>query len=181
MPGLVAFSSAYPGKNSDTCSSTGEASQMPTETETSPGAVLGTVGYMSPEQASGGPWDFSSDQFSLGAILYEVTTGKRAFQKGNLIDTLSAILHENPRPPRPGKGNPRPCFAKRSRRETGALTGRESSSPPERGGRDCAFTCCRRPEGRPARFHRRRPPSGISATRSLPTGASFWGFRWLGN
>src|SRR6266542_3247209 len=75
-----------------------EASQLPTETGTSPGVVLGTAGYMSPEQASGAVVDFRSDQFSFGSILYEMATGKRAFQKGTAIDTLSAILHEDPRP-----------------------------------------------------------------------------------
>jgi eukaryotic-like serine/threonine-protein kinase len=72
-------------------------SAVPTITETTPGAVLGTVGYMSPEQASGQAIDFRSDQFSFGAILYEMATGKRAFAKDSAIDTLSAILHEEPR------------------------------------------------------------------------------------
>jgi Tol biopolymer transport system component len=75
-----------------------EASQLPTETGTSPGVVLGTVGYMSPEQASGHALDFRSDQFALGSILYEMATGKRAFQKRTTIDTLSAILNEEPEP-----------------------------------------------------------------------------------
>jgi hypothetical protein len=75
-----------------------EGSQLPTETGTSPGVVLGTVGYMSPEQASAQPVDFRSDQFSFGSILYELATGKRAFQKATAVDTLSAILHEEPKP-----------------------------------------------------------------------------------
>src|SRR5438105_2270597 len=75
-----------------------EGSHLPTETGTSAGVVLGTAGYMSPEQAAGQPVDFRSDQFSFGSILYEMATGKRAFQKGTSVDTLSAILHEDPEP-----------------------------------------------------------------------------------
>jgi serine/threonine protein kinase/Tol biopolymer transport system component len=71
---------------------------LPTETGTSPGMILGTVGYMSPEQASGEIVDFQSDQFSFGSILYEMATGKRAFQKKTAVDTLSAILNEEPAP-----------------------------------------------------------------------------------
>jgi tetratricopeptide (TPR) repeat protein/TolB-like protein len=65
---------------------------------TTPGTILGTVGYMSPEQATGKPLDARSDQFALGAILYELATGKAAFDAPNAIDTLSAILHEDPPP-----------------------------------------------------------------------------------
>jgi eukaryotic-like serine/threonine-protein kinase len=65
---------------------------------TNPGTILGTVGYMSPEQATGKPLDFRSDQFALGAILYELSTGNPAFEADNAIDTLSAILHEEPPP-----------------------------------------------------------------------------------
>src|SRR5207237_6941717 len=71
---------------------------LPTETGTSPGMILGTVGYMSPEQAAGQSLDFRSDQFSFGSILYEMATGKRAFQRRTAVDTLSAILNEEPKP-----------------------------------------------------------------------------------
>ncbi|HEY3348723.1 MAG TPA: protein kinase [Thermoanaerobaculia bacterium] len=65
---------------------------------TEAGFVFGTAGYMSPEQAGGGAVDFRSDQFSFGSILYEMATGVRAFQKRTGVETLSAILNEEPRP-----------------------------------------------------------------------------------
>ncbi|MEP6994135.1 MAG: protein kinase [Acidobacteriota bacterium] len=65
---------------------------------TRPGMVMGTVGYMSPEQAAGRPLDFRSDQFSLGSILYEMATGKRAFERGTTAETLTAIIREEPEP-----------------------------------------------------------------------------------
>jgi eukaryotic-like serine/threonine-protein kinase len=75
------------------------ATHAPTQTSlTEPGVVLGTVGYMSPEQAMGRPTDLHSDQFSLGAILYEMATGRRAFQRSTAVETLSAILRDEPAP-----------------------------------------------------------------------------------
>jgi len=65
---------------------------------TEPGIVMGTVGYMSPEQALGKALDFRSDQFSFGSILYELATGVRAFQRGSTPETLTAILREEPAP-----------------------------------------------------------------------------------
>src|SRR6187551_2992371 len=65
---------------------------------TQPGAVLGTVGYMSPEQASGEPADFRSDQFSFGAIVYEMATGRRAFERPTDAQTLAAVIETEPEP-----------------------------------------------------------------------------------
>jgi Tol biopolymer transport system component len=96
--GLVKILDFGLAKLTTTGSGSDQGSQLPTETGTSPGMVLGTVGYMSPEQAGAQPADFRSDQFSFGSILYEIATGKRAFQKGTAVDTLSAILHEEPKP-----------------------------------------------------------------------------------
>lgn len=62
------------------------------------GAVLGTAGYMSPEQATGQPLDFRSDQFSFGLVLYEMVAGKRAFKRSTAAETLVAILREQPDP-----------------------------------------------------------------------------------
>src|SRR5438105_12010684 len=70
----------------------------PSEQATQPGTVMGTAGYMSPEQASGLPTDFRSDQFSFGAILYELSTGRRAFQRSTPVETLAAIIREEPEP-----------------------------------------------------------------------------------
>ncbi|MCM3878229.1 MAG: tetratricopeptide repeat-containing serine/threonine-protein kinase [Thermoanaerobaculia bacterium] len=61
-----------------------------------PGLVLGTVGYMSPEQVRGLPADARSDLFSLGAVLYEMLTGQRAFRRETAAETLTAILREDP-------------------------------------------------------------------------------------
>src|SRR3981081_1080007 len=61
-----------------------------------PGVVLGTVGYMSPEQVRGQVIDHRSDIFSLGAILYEMVSGNRAFEGQTAADTMSAILKEDP-------------------------------------------------------------------------------------
>jgi serine/threonine-protein kinase len=66
--------------------------------ETQEGVIVGTVAYMSPEQAKGLPVDFRSDQFSFGAILYELATGKRPFERPSTAETLRAILGEEPEP-----------------------------------------------------------------------------------
>ena len=60
--------------------------------QTEPGVIMGTVGYMSPEQVRGLPADHRADIFALGAILYEMLTGVRAFKGLSAVDTMSAIL-----------------------------------------------------------------------------------------
>ena len=79
---------------------TSGVSALPTiaQPETRPGTVMGTVGYMSPEQASGEPVDFRSDQFSLGSVLYEMLTGKKPFLRKTAAETMSAIIREEPEP-----------------------------------------------------------------------------------
>jgi len=64
--------------------------------DTDPGVVMGTAGYMSPEQVRGQPVDHRSDIFSFGAILYEMLIGARAFSRDSSVETMNAILKEDP-------------------------------------------------------------------------------------
>src|SRR5208283_5794220 len=65
---------------------------------TEEGTIVGTAAYMSPEQAQGKPVDGRSDIFSFGAVLYEMISGRRAFQGANQVSTLAAILEKEPAP-----------------------------------------------------------------------------------
>ena len=80
-----------------TAPANGDESLAPTlAVSTEPGVVLGTVGYMSPEQVRGLPADARSDLFALGAVLHEMLSGRRAFHADTSADTMSAILREDP-------------------------------------------------------------------------------------
>ena len=73
------------------------SSEVVTEKQiTDPGTVMGTVGYMSPEQVRGQAVDHGSDIFSFGAVLYEMLTGQRAFRRETMAETMTAILKEEP-------------------------------------------------------------------------------------
>ena len=90
---------AAPSHDSDT-TVFGQHGVLPVHPDphTTPGTILGTVGYLSPEQARGQAADARSDQFAFGAILYELLAGERAFRGETTVDTLSAILREDPPP-----------------------------------------------------------------------------------
>ncbi len=80
----------------ETCASE-ESSQSPTLTKgTRAGTILGTAGYMSPEQTRGQPVDRRADIWAFGCCLYEALTGKRAFEGQTVPDTFSAVLNEEP-------------------------------------------------------------------------------------
>jgi serine/threonine protein kinase/Tol biopolymer transport system component len=74
-----------------------DSSKSPT-VDTDPLTVLGTIGYMAPEQVQGQPADRRSDIFSLGCVLYEMLTGKRAFARPTAAETMVAVLKEDPPP-----------------------------------------------------------------------------------
>lgn len=76
----------------------GERSRLPTRALTEEGRIVGTVAYMSPEQAEGKPVDPHSDVFTLGIILYEMSTGERPFKGDTAVSVLSSILKDNPPP-----------------------------------------------------------------------------------
>jgi serine/threonine protein kinase len=87
--GLAKLTAAVDGVESQT--------EVPTrKVNTDPGTVMGTMGYMSPEQLKGRQVDHRSDIFSFGAILYEMLSGKRAFRGDSMAETMSAILREDP-------------------------------------------------------------------------------------
>ena len=70
--------------------------EIPTRAATAPHTVLGTAGYMAPEQVRGQPLDHRADIFAFGSVLYEMLTGRRAFGGDTVQDTMSAILREAP-------------------------------------------------------------------------------------
>jgi eukaryotic-like serine/threonine-protein kinase len=86
------------GKVLSPITSIGEGSDAATNDwkDTSAGTIVGTSGYMSPEQVTGRTVDARSDQFAFGALLYEMLTGRRAFSKPTPIETMSSILTEDP-------------------------------------------------------------------------------------
>jgi non-specific serine/threonine protein kinase len=74
-----------------------------TREQTSPGTILGTSGYMAPEQVRGMTADHRADIFALGVLLYEMLTGQRAFQRHSTAETQAAVLRDDPPPAPPGR------------------------------------------------------------------------------
>ena len=84
----------------DSSPDTGESMNSPTLTmrATQIGMIMGTAAYMSPEQAAGQPVDQRSDIFAFGAVLYEMLTGRCAFERASFLDTIEAVRHSEPQP-----------------------------------------------------------------------------------
>src|SRR5438552_9409896 len=151
---------------------------------TEPGMVLGTVGYMSPEQVRGLVADYRSDIFSLGTILYEMLSGSRAFQGATSADTMSAILKEEPTELSSAVRNLPPALARIVHRCL-------EKDPAERfqSARDLAFNLellTREDEGSgsavvlPAKkLSRRRFPVFVIAAVLAAAGLGFVAARWL--
>ncbi len=102
--GLAKARSALPDAGAETHSPTVSG-------YTEPGTVMGTVGYMSPEQVRGVAVDHRSDLFSFGVVLYEMLTGRRAFQRETAAETMTAILKEEPAEPDGSDGGIPPALA----------------------------------------------------------------------
>jgi hypothetical protein len=160
-----------------------------TRTATAAGMVMGTVGYMSPEQARGQRADERSDIFSLGAVLYDILAGRRAFSGASSADVISAILHSDP--PAIGDADPtvaglerviRRCLEKdRARRfQTVADVGfaLEAVADPDRG------AGIRRGDATPPRQWRGRPGRRasvlIAGAGLLALALAFLAVRWRG-
>ena len=95
----------------------GDPTHSPTVSAyTEPGTVMGTVGYMSPEQVKGREVDARSDIFAFGAVLHEMVTGRRAFQRETAAETMTAILREEPAEPGPGGKSVPPALERIIRR-----------------------------------------------------------------
>ena len=78
-------------------------SAAPTREQTTPGTIIGTTGYMAPEQVRGMPADHRADIFALGVLLYEMLTGQRAFHRHSTAETQAAVLRDDPPPAPPGR------------------------------------------------------------------------------
>jgi Tol biopolymer transport system component len=78
---------------------------------TESGLVLGTLGYLSPEQAAGKPADYRADQFALGALMYEMATGERPFRRETFLESLAATIRDEPEPLRSKRADAPPQLA----------------------------------------------------------------------
>ena len=127
-----------------------EATTQTMDSLTGPGAVVGTLAYMAPEQLRGQPADARSDVWALGVVLYEMAAGQRPFQGQTGFELSSAILSQPPAPLRPGPSGALPA-------ELGAVIARCLEKEPAQ-----RYQRSRRSAGRAGSRSVRRPPSGLA-------------------
>src|SRR5512136_652376 len=96
--GLVKIVDFGLAKLTETVSSSGDETTRTVEATTEKGTIVGTTAYMSPEQAAGRKVDARSDIFSFGSVLYEMVTGRRAFEADSKFSTLAAVIERDPVP-----------------------------------------------------------------------------------
>src|SRR5207244_6421585 len=101
----------------------GDDGRTAVKRDSTAGTLLGTAGYMSPEQASGDKVDFRSDQFSFGTILYEMASGMRPFRRATAAETLTAIIREEAERLEPSLPEPLGWIIERTLTETPADPG----------------------------------------------------------
>jgi hypothetical protein len=168
----------------------GEGGRPPAPTisgATLEGVVLGTVGYMSPEQTTGAPVDYRSDQFSFGSILYEMSTGRRAFQRASAPQTQAAIIQDepesigavNPRIPAPLRLTVLRCLAKEARNRYASTEDLARELATIRDNLSEVSSGSGLPAAEPAPAPRRRwwIPAAIGATILLALGVVGWSLR----
>ncbi len=153
---------------------------------TEEGVIVGTVGYMSPEQATGVTMDYRSDQFSLGSMLYEMATGRRAFQRASAPQTLTAIIQDEPEPiaalnskiPAPLRWIVDRCLAKRPEERYASTLdlARDLATVRDRLSEATSVSGSLAVERAPVR-RRKWIPAAIAAGLLLGVGAAFWHLR----
>ena len=97
---ILDFGLAKQASSSSPADATFDSVGVPENSLTTPGSTVGTVAYMSPEQARGEPLDARSDLFSLGSVIYEMATGKLPFAGTSTADVFASLLKTDPEPPR---------------------------------------------------------------------------------
>ena len=137
-----------------------DVTRAPQAPMTGAGTILGTLNYMSPEQVEGKEADHRADIFALGALLYEMLTGHRAFSGESPASTMAAILERQPAPARPGRSSPQ-------RGSISSFAGRSPRTRTSAGSASDIATCLREMPGVMSTAAASPPRSSNRLRRSL--------------